>query len=74
VRVLTVLGAVAGGLLVLARVLSYTLVPGLIESRLATNLQERYGLEKKPEVEVSSDFPPSYWWGASTTSRCPWKS
>ena len=37
---------------------SYTLVPRLIESRLATNLQERYGLQKEPEVEVSSDFPP----------------
>jgi hypothetical protein len=58
VRVLIVLGSVVVGLLVLAGVLSYTLLPGLIESRLATNIQERYGLEKKPEVEVSSDFPP----------------
>jgi hypothetical protein len=33
-------------------------LPGLIESRLAANLKERYGLEKEPAVEVSSNFPP----------------
>ncbi|MDP8926691.1 MAG: DUF2993 domain-containing protein, partial [Actinomycetota bacterium] len=33
------------------------MLPVLIEARLATNLQERYGLEEKPEVEVSSGFP-----------------
>ncbi len=68
------LGCVMVGFSVLVGVLSYTLVPGLIESRLATNLQERYGLEKEPEVEVSSSFPPELLVGASTASRCSWKS
>ncbi len=57
-KTLVALGLVVGVFLALVVAFSYTLVPGLIESRLATNLQERYGLEKKPEVEVSSDFPP----------------
>jgi hypothetical protein len=49
---------VVGVLLLVVGLFSYLLLPGLIESRLATNLQERYGLEKKPMVEVSSNFPP----------------
>ncbi len=44
--------------MVVAGLYSYLVLPGLIEARLATNLQERYGLEEKPEVEVSSEFPP----------------
>ncbi len=48
---------VVGVLLLVVGLFSYLLLPGLIESRLATNLQERYGLEKEPVVEVSSDFP-----------------
>jgi hypothetical protein len=62
-RVLIVFAFVVAVILVLAGVLTYTLVPGLIESRLSTNLQERHGLQKKPEVEVSSDFPPELLWG-----------
>jgi hypothetical protein len=58
VRVLIVFAFVLVGPLVFVGVLSYTLVPGLIASRLANDLQERYGLQKEPEVEVSSDFPP----------------
>ncbi len=54
-----VLSLVAVGVLLLVvGLFSYLLLPGLIESRLAANLQERYGLEKKPMVEVSSNFPP----------------
>ncbi|HZG63557.1 MAG TPA: DUF2993 domain-containing protein [Rubrobacteraceae bacterium] len=47
-----------GVLLLVVGLLSYLVLPGLIESRLAANLQERYGLENDPVVEVSSNFPP----------------
>jgi len=57
-RFLLVFGVGVTILLLLMGVFSYTLLPGLIESRLATTLQERYGLEEKPVVEVSSNFPP----------------
>lgn len=53
------LGLVAVGVLLLVvGLFSYLVLPGLIESRLATNLQESYGLKKEPMVEVSSNFPP----------------
>ncbi len=52
------LGFVAAILLGLAGIFSYLMLPGLIESRLAANLKERYELEQEPEVEVFSDFPP----------------
>ncbi len=73
-RIFIVLGFVVVGLSVLAGVLAYTLVPGLIESRLVTNLQERYGFEKEHEIQLSSDFPPELLVGASTASRCSWTS
>lgn len=45
-------------LLVSMVVFSYTLLPGLIESRLAANLRESYGLEEEPTIEASSNFSP----------------
>ncbi len=58
-KILIVVAVVAGVLLLVVGLFSYlVLLPGLIESRLAMNLQGRYGLEEKPEVRVSSDFPP----------------
>ena len=43
---------------IVAGLFSYLVLPGMIESRLAESLQESYGLQTEPEVEVSSDFPP----------------
>ncbi len=57
-RLLVMLGSVVAVLLGLAGLFSYLMLPGLIESRLAANLKERYELEQEPEVEVFSDFPP----------------
>lgn len=57
-KTLTILAVVVGILLVVVGLFSYLALPGLIESRIATNLQERYELEEKPKVEVSSGFPP----------------
>jgi hypothetical protein len=48
----------AGVLLLVVGLCSYLVLPGLIESRLETSLQGRYGLQGKPAVEVSSGFPP----------------
>ncbi len=68
---LLVVSLVAGGVLLLVvGLFSYLKLPRLIESRLAANLQERYGLENVPGVEVSSNFPLNYCWGTSTGSRC----
>ena len=53
-----VLAAVTGILLLMVVLFFYLVLPALIESRLAASLQERYELEEKPEVEVSSEFPP----------------
>jgi DUF2993 family protein len=55
---LVALAVAAGVLLLVVGLFSYLVLPGLIESRLATSLQGRYKLEEKPVVEVSSDFPP----------------
>ncbi len=57
-KILIVVAVVAGVLLLVVGLFSYLVLPGLIESRLAANLQGRYGLEEEPEVEVSSNFPP----------------
>ena len=45
-------------LLVVAGLFSYVALPGVIENQLAGILQERLGLQEKPEIEDSSDFPP----------------
>ena len=37
---------------------SYLMLPRLIESRLAADLKEQYGLKEEPAVEVYSSFPP----------------
>lgn len=57
-KVVRLLAVVAGALLLVVGLFSYLVLPGLIESRLATNLQAEYGLEEKPSVAVSSNFPP----------------
>ena len=57
-KFLAALAVAAGVLLLVAGLFSYLVLPGLIESRLATSLQGRYGLEEKPAVEISSGFPP----------------
>ena len=49
----------AAVLLVLAIGLSsYLVLPSLIERWLAANLKQEYGLEREPEVGISSGFPP----------------
>lgn len=53
-----VTGGVAAVLLIVLGLFTYMLLPGLIEMPLAVNLQAGYGLEEKPSVEVSSNFPP----------------
>ena len=45
-------------LLVLAGLFSYLALPAVIEDQLAQRLQEAFGLPTKPDVEVSSSFPP----------------
>jgi hypothetical protein len=57
-RFLVFFGSGVAVLLVLVGLFSYLMLPGLIESRLAANLKERYELEQEPEVEVFSNFPP----------------
>jgi hypothetical protein len=52
------LAAVLGVPLVLAGFFCYLVLPGVIEGQLAQRLQERFGLPTKPDVEVSSSFPP----------------
>ena len=52
------LAAVLGMLLVLARLFCYLVLPGVIEDQLALRLQVALGLPAKPDVEVSSSFPP----------------
>src|SRR5918998_8824 len=44
--------------LLLVGVLAYLVLPTLIESRIAANLKERYGLAEGPVVKVYSEFPP----------------
>jgi hypothetical protein len=45
-------------LLVLGGLLCYLVLPGVIENQLAQRLREAFGAPAKPEVEVSSSFPP----------------
>ena len=45
-------------LLVVVGLFSYLALPALVENQLAGILQDRLGLQAKPEVEVSSNFPP----------------
>jgi|SRR5215203_1720846 hypothetical protein len=45
-------------LLVLGGLFSYLVLPGLLENQIAGRLQEAFGTPTKPEVVVSSSFPP----------------
>jgi hypothetical protein len=45
-------------LLVLVGLFSYLVLPGLVEYAIARQLQGALGAPTKPEVEVSSSFPP----------------
>jgi LmeA-like phospholipid-binding len=45
-------------LLVLVGVFSYLILPGLIEGQIASRLQTAFGTPTKPDVQVSSNFPP----------------
>jgi hypothetical protein len=45
-------------LIALGGIFSYLVLPGLIENQLAQRLQEALGTPTKPNVEVSSSFPP----------------
>ena len=45
-------------LLILGGLFCYLLLPGLIENQLANKLQVAFGASTKPDVEVSSNFPP----------------
>jgi hypothetical protein len=45
-------------ILVVGGLFSYLVLPGLIENQIAGRLQEAFGTPTKPEVEVSSSFPP----------------
>jgi hypothetical protein len=45
-------------LLVLGGLFCYLVLPGVIENQLAQRLQEALGTPTKPNVEVSSSFPP----------------
>ena len=45
-------------LLVLVGLFSYLMLPGLVEYAIARQLQGALGAPTKPEVEVSSSFPP----------------
>ena len=52
------LATILVALLVLAGLFSYLVLPAVIEDQLAQRLQEGFGLPTKPDVEVSSSFPP----------------
>ena len=56
-------------LVVVAGLFSYLVLPGLIENQLAGILQGRLGLQAKPEVEVSSNFPPELLLGRADRVR-----
>lgn len=45
-------------LVVLIGLFSYLILPGLIEGQIASRLQTAFGTPTKPDVEVSSNFPP----------------
>ncbi len=44
--------------LVLLGLFSFVVLPSLVEDQIARRLQESVGAPTKPEVEVSSSFPP----------------
>ncbi len=44
--------------LILVGLLSYVVLPSLVEDQISRRLQESIGAPTKPEVEVSSSFPP----------------
>jgi len=44
--------------LVLIGLLSYVVLPSLIEDQISRRLQESLGAPTKPQVEVSTSFPP----------------
>ena len=44
--------------LVLVGLLSYLVLPSLVEDQISRRLQESLGVPTKPRVEVSSSFPP----------------
>jgi hypothetical protein len=45
-------------LLVLVGLFCYLVLPGLVENQIANRLQVVFGATTKPEVEISSNFPP----------------
>ena len=45
-------------LLVLVGLFCYLVLPGLIEDQIANRLQVVFGASTKPEVSISSNFPP----------------
>jgi len=45
-------------LIALGGIFSYLVLPGLIENQLADRLQGALGAPTKPDVQVSSSFPP----------------
>jgi hypothetical protein len=45
-------------LLGLVGLFSYLILPALIEGQIASRLQTAFGTPTKPDVEVSSNFPP----------------
>ena len=45
-------------LLVLVGLFCYLVLPGVIENQIANRLQVVFGASTKPDVEVSSNFPP----------------
>ena len=44
--------------LVLVGLFCYLVLPGLVENQIANRLQVVFGASTKPEVEISSNFPP----------------
>jgi hypothetical protein len=45
-------------LVILVVAFSYLILPALVEGQIANRLQTAFGTPTKPEVEVSSSFPP----------------
>ena len=52
------LGRILVVLVVLGGLFSYLVLPGLIEDQAAQRLQVAFGAPTKPDVELSSSFPP----------------
>jgi len=45
-------------LLILVGAFSYLVLPGLVENQIAQRLQVAFGTPTKPDVQVTSNFPP----------------